>query len=278
MAVRRFKNSFRLLLISTLVILNIYLVSELSTGITGSGAIVINQDTSQVYYDKNADIPRPIASTTKLLSIYLVLEEIDNNTISLNSRIPASDKAIEVSNDPYYSGYEQLKSNEYYKVEDLIKLSLVSSCNGSTIALAEYIAGTEEAFVDKMNNQASAWNLDATFSDCCGVSDDNKATPRAIATIAQHLIEDHPEILDYTSLTSINTLGKEFKNTNNLIGQYDGLDGLKTGTTNAAGYCLIATAERNNNRIISVVLNSISSQAREYDTITILDLAFNTIY
>ena len=270
----KFKHRLRVVIVLLLVILNIYSISEAITGITGSGAIVINSKTNQVYYAKNADIPRPIASMTKLMSIYLILEEIENNTIQLDSKITVSNKAVEISNNPLYSGFEQLELNQSYKVEDLIKLVLISSCNGSMIALAEHIAGTEEHFVKLMNKQAEAWNLEANFSDCCGIESTNTATPRAMAEIAQHLINEYPEVLEYTSLINTKFKGQVFDNTNTLLGKYEGLDGLKSGTTDAAGYCFTATAQQGDTRIISVVLNSISQAAKSYDIQYLLNYGF----
>ena len=164
--------------------------------VEGLGAIVMDYQTGQVYFSREADTPRPAASMTKLMSLYLVFEEIEAGNLSTDSYITASEYAAQISSDPSYSGVEDLHAGDGYQVDDLLGLIMTASCNGSVIALAEHISGTEEKFVQRMNNKAEEWGIDAHFADCCGFEDEgNAVSPRAMATIAQRLIADYPRIL-----------------------------------------------------------------------------------
>ena len=249
--------------------------------VQGTGAIVVDFDTGQVYYQKNADLARPVASMTKLMSLYLVFEEIEAGNLSLDSYVTASQYAADISNDPVYSGREGLEPGGRYKVDDLLRLITTASCNGSVIVLAEHIGGgSEEAFVQRMNGKAREWGVDARFADACGfVSEGNAVTPRAMATIARRLITDFPQILDYTSLTGTQFQGKTFHTTNTLMreGTVEGIDGLKSGTTKAAGCCFAGTARREGRRVISVVLNAPDQDARMADTQLLLEYGFARI-
>ena len=246
--------------------------------VQGTGAIVMDFDTGQVYYGKNADLARPVASMTKLMSLYLVFEEIATGNLSLDGSVTASQYAADISNDPAYSGYERLTTGGSYRVDTLLRLITTASCNGSMIVLAEHIGGgSEEAFVRRMNHKAAEWGVPAQFADACGfVSEGNAVTPRAMAAIARRIISDFPYILDYTSLTGTEFQGKTFVTTNTLMreGRVAGIDGLKSGTTKAAGYCFTGTAQRQGRRIISVVLNSPSDSARMADTQALLEYGF----
>ena len=245
--------------------------------VEGLGAIVMDYQTGQVYFSREADTPRPAASMTKLMSLYLVFEEIEAGNLSTDSYITASEYAAQISSDPSYSGVEDLHAGDGYQVDDLLGLIMTASCNGSVIALAEHISGTEEKFVQRMNNKAEEWGIDAHFADCCGFEDEgNAVSPRAMATIAQRLIADYPRILHYSTLPSLTFHGKEFYNTNALLlnGTCPGIDGLKSGTTPGAGFCYTGTASRDGRRIITVVMNSWSYAMRMEDTRQMLEYGF----
>ena len=250
--------------------------------IQGAGAIVVDFDTGQIYYQKDADVARPVASMTKLMSLYLVFEEIAAGNLSLDSSITASQYAADISNDPVYSGHEGLEPGGRYQVDALLRLITTASCNGSVIVLAEHLGGgSEEAFVQRMNDKATEWGIQAHFADSCGfISEGNAVTPRAMATIARRIITDFPQILDYTSLTSTEFQGKTFRSTNTLMreGALEGIDGLKSGTTKAAGYCFAGTAQRQGRRVISVVLNAPDDSARMADTQALLEYGFARLW
>lgn len=252
--------------------------AQAAPSINGTGAIVVDFETDEVYYEKNADVARPIASMTKVMSLYLVFEEIAAGNLSLESYIPASQYAAGISNNPIFSGLERLRAGYLYQVDTLIRLIATESCNGSVIVLAEYIGGGDESvFVQRMNDKAAQWGINAHFADACGFTDNgNAVTPRAMAYIAKRIITDYPQILEYTSLTSTVFQGKTFNSTNTLLinGTCEGIDGLKTGTTSGAGYCFTGTAQRSGRRIISVVMNTTSYSARMSESRTLLDYGF----
>ena len=246
--------------------------------VAGSGAVVMDYQTGEVYYEKNADTPRPAASMTKVMSAYLVFEEIAAGNLTLDTYVTASAYAAGISNNRAYSGLEHLKTGGQYKVDTLLRLIMTASCNGSVIVLAEHIGGTEAAFVQRMNDKAAEWGIDARFADCCGFQDrGNAVTPRAMAVIAQKIIADYPQILAYSSLPSTTFQGQTFTSTNSLLrnGTCPGIDGLKSGTTSGAGYCYTGTASRDGRRIISVVMNSTSYSARMSDTRKLLEYGFS---
>lgn len=248
----------------------------------GTAAIVVDFDTGQVYYSKNADLARPVASMTKLMALYLVFEEIEAGNLSLDSYVTASQYAADISNDPLYSGHEGLEPGGRYQVDALLRLITTASCNGSVIVLAEHIGGgEEETFVRRMNDKAREWGIQAHFADSCGfVSEGNAVTPKAMATIARRLITDFPQIMDYTSLISTEFQGKTFYTTNALMreGALEGMDGLKSGTTKAAGCCFTGTAQRQGRRVISVVLNAPDDNARMADTQALLEYGFARLW
>lgn len=246
--------------------------------VAGSGAIVMDYQTGEVYYEKNADTPRPAASMTKVMSVYIVFEEIAAGRLSLDTFVTASAYAAGISNNRAYSGLEHLKTGGQYKVDTLLRLIMTASCNGSVIVLAEHIGGTEAAFVQRMNDKAAEWGIDAHFADCCGFVDrGNAVSPRAMAVIAQKIIADYPQILEYSALPGTTFQGQTFTSTNSLLrsGSCPGIDGLKSGTTSGAGYCYTGTASRDGRRILSVVMNSTSYSARMSDTRKLLEYGFS---
>ncbi|MBQ3379160.1 MAG: S-layer homology domain-containing protein [Clostridia bacterium] len=245
--------------------------------VTASGAIVIDFDTGGAYYEKNADTARPAASMTKIMSAYIVFEEIVSGRLSYDTYIKISAHAAAVSNDTTYSGYELFKEGDKYKVDTLLKLVFTASGNASMIALAEHISGSEDEFVKRMNKRAAAIGLNARFADSCGIKDEgNSVTPRDMALLSQQIIKDYPRVLKYSSLKSYDFGGRTFTSTNLLLvnGSLSGVDGLKTGTTSAAGYCFAATAKQSGRRMIAVVMNSSGSQSRANDCKKLLEYAF----
>lgn len=243
----------------------------------GLGAILLDYDTGEVYYARNADTARPVASMTKVMSAYLVFEELAAGRLALDSYVIASAYAARVSNNPNYSGYEQLRAGAGYTVDSLLRLIFTASCNGAVIALAEHIAGSEAAFVTRMNAKAKELGLNARYADCCGLVDTgNAVTPRSMALLAQRLIRDYPQVLNYSSLKSTWFLGKQFTTTNTLLetGSFAGIDGLKTGSTGGAGYCFTATASRNGRRMIAVTMHTASRAVSMGDCSRLLEYGF----
>lgn len=242
-----------------------------------AGAILLDPDTGTVYFEKNPDKARPIASMTKLMSMYLVFDAIDDGRLALDQTIPVSDWAVYVSNNPSYSGHEKLKKDQEYLVEDLIKLVMTASCNGSMIALGEYLGGDETGFVQMMNDKAAEWGIPARFADCTGFKDTgNAVTPRAMAEIARRLLTDHPQILNYSTLKSTEFEGKTYNSTNTILrtDAMEGIDGLKTGYTGGAKYCFTGTARRDNVRMISVIMGTTSTARRMSESQAMLEYGF----
>lgn len=246
--------------------------------IGATGAVVMDYDTGALYYEKEADTPRPAASMTKVMSAYLVFEEIAAGRLSLDSYVTASAYAAAVSNHVGYSGLEHLQEGGQYTVDTLLRLIFTASCNGSVIVLAENIAGSEAAFVQRMNAKAEELGLNAHYADCCGLKDEgNAVSPRAMAQLARRIIQDYPIILQYTTLKSTVFQGKTFYSTNKLLreGSVAGIDGLKTGSTGGAGYCFTGTAKQNGRRIIAVVMNTRNGNQRMSECKSLLEYGFS---
>ena len=244
---------------------------------SGAGVILLDAGTGQVYFARNPDTARPAASMTKLMSLYLIFEAIDDGRLALDQGIPASARAASVSRNSGYSGHEKLTEGQEYILEDLIKLVMTASCNGSMIAMAEYLAGDEDTFVRQMNDTAAAWGIKAQFADSCGLRDTgNAVSPRAMAEIARRLITDHPEILNYSTLKSTEFEGNTYNSTNTLLrnNSLEGIDGLKTGYTGGAKYCFTGTARRGDTRMISVVMGTSSAAKRMSESQDLLEYAF----
>ena len=245
--------------------------------VNGAGVLVLDADTGTVYYTKNADSPRCAASMTKLMSLYLIFDALEDGRLDIGQTIPASARAASVSNNAAYSGHERLTEGKEYPLDALIRLVMTASCNGSMIAMAEYLAGDEAAFVQQMNDTAAAWGINAKFADSCGLRDTgNAVTPRAMSEIARRIIQDHPEILNYSTLKSTVFEGNTYNSTNTLLrnNALEGIDGLKTGYTGGAKYCFTGTASRNGTRMISVLMGTTSSSARMSESQALLEYAF----
>lgn len=243
--------------------------------ITASCAIVMDYDTGEIYYEKNADTAQPVASMTKIMTLYLVFEAIENGVMSLDTQIPISDAVASMSRKSTYSGLEYFPYNGTCDVETLISLAICVSGCASTMALAEYLGdGSEAAFVAVMNARMVEWGLDAQFADSHGWNDSgNAVSARAMATIAQRCIQDYPQILDYSSLTSVLYQGKTYSSSNTML--LDGIcDGLKTGFTYGAGYCFTGTAECDGRRVIAVVMDSSSYTTRTTDATDLISYGF----
>lgn len=241
------------------------------------GAILVDYDTGEVYLEKNADTPRPIASMTKVMTLYLVLEAIADGRLTRDQFVPAGYRAAAISNDPKYSGMEKLVAGNRYAVDTLMALAMVHSCNGSAVVLAEAVAGSEWEFTRRMNEKAAEWGIDARFADCSGYEDrGNAVSPRAMAEIVRRVLTDYPQILNYSSLPAVEFHGEIFGNSNTMMtkGEFPGIDGLKTGFTYGAGSCFAATASRDGRRVISVVMGARDHTARMEESRALLEHGF----
>ncbi len=238
--------------------------------------ILIEANSGKILYEKNKDSRVSVASMTKMVAQIIILEEIEKGNIHWTDMVVASRNASDMGGSQIY-----LEEGEKMSVEDLMKGISVASGNDATVAMAEYISGTEEKFVKRMNQKIKELGLKNThFVNCTGLDEDNHySSSYDMAMIARELVVNHPNILKYSSIYE-DYLRKDtdrkfwLVNTNKLISQYDGTDGLKTGHTDNAGYCLAATVKKNNIRLIGIVLGEKDSKVRNQETIQLLDYGF----
>ncbi|WP_371825465.1 serine hydrolase [Pontibacillus sp. ALD_SL1] len=262
-------------------------------------AILVDAETGKILFEKDADVALPPASMTKMMTEYLVLEAIKEGKISWDTTTQITDYPYSISADPAFSGVG-LKQNKDYTVRELYEAMAINSDNATTIALAELVAGSEGDFVKMMNDKADELGLpDATFVNSTGLSNtdlgenvpkgtepnaDNLMSARSAALLAYRLINDHPDALEVSSMTTTEFEGDRIENLNWMLPEmpgylsqygYEGMDGLKTGWTDLAGYCFTGTAERDDQRLISVVMKTDSKEARFEETRKLLDYGFN---
>lgn len=241
-----------------------------------TSAIMLESSTGEIIFQKNANEKRPPASMTKMMSMLLIMENIEKGNLTFEEEVTASAYASSMGGSQIF-----LKAGEKMKVEDLLKGIAIGSGNDATVAMAERIAGTEEAFVKLMNDRAKELGLTNTnFKNSTGLDAENHySTAYDMSVIARELVK-HKKILEFTG-TYEDYLRKDsaspfwLVNTNRLVRFYKGVDGLKTGYTKEAGYCLTSTAEKDNMRLITVVMNEPSTQIRNGETSSMLDYGFN---
>lgn len=240
-------------------------------------AILIDSASGKILYEKNADEPLPMASMTKIMSMLIVMENIHNGNLKYEDKVLISETASKMGGSQVF-----LQAGEEYKLEDLLKCIAVSSANDAVVAVAEKISGSETEFVNLMNKRAKELGLSNThFDNPHGLDSENHySSARDMAMLAKELLK-YEDILKFTSiyedyLTKPDGSQIWLVNTNRLVRFYDGVDGLKTGFTTNAGYCLTATARKNDFRLISVVMKSSSGDARSKDTATLLTYGFNS--
>ena len=240
-------------------------------------AIMMEASTGKIIYEKNSNDQLPMASMTKMMTLLLIMENIDNGNLKWDEKVTTSEHAASMGGSQIF-----LEVGEQMTVEELVKGICIGSGNDAAVAMAERIGGTEENFVKMMNDKATKLGLKHThFENACGLDHDNHySSAYDMAVIAQKLIH-YKKILEYTG-TYEDYLRKNtdksfwLVNTNKLVRYYQGVDGLKTGYTSAAGYCITTTAVRNNMRLITVVMGEPSSAIRNSETTSMLDYGFNT--
>ena len=246
--------------------------------ITAASAIVMDYDTGEVLYEKDADTMRVPASMTKVMTAYIIFEELEAGRLTLDTMVPISAANAQKSRDGRnYPASVPLTAGSKVSVDTLLKLILIPSASASCIVMAEYISGSEAAFVQRMNETAKRLGMTAAYENSHGAHV-HYLTARSQAILVRAFIDRFPQILNYTSLTGVTFNGKWYPNTNKLLPgldyAYEGADGFKTGTISAAGYCLSATAVKNGLRIISVVMKSSNDRTRHTDSTALLDYGF----
>lgn len=248
---------------------------DLNFGENAKSAILIEASTGEILFEKNSHERLVPASMTKMMSMLLIVENVEKGVISWDEMVTVSENASSMGGSQIL-----LETNEKMSVRDLFKGIAVASGNDAVVAMAEKIAGTEEAFVSMMNNRAKELGLkDTSFKNPHGLDTANHySSAYDMAMIAKELVK-HEEVLKYTSIYEDylrQNTDKEIwlVNTNKLVRFYDGVDGLKTGYTAGAGYCLTATAKKNGMRIIAVVMGEPDSKTRNAEVTSMLDYAF----
>lgn len=235
-------------------------------------AILIEQETGEVLFEKNADEQLPPASITKIMTLLLTMEAIDSGKISLDDMVTCSSHAESMGGSQIW-----FEEGEQLSVDDLLKAAAISSANDASVALGEFIAGSEEAFVDQMNEKAAELGMTNThFVNACGLdADGHLTTARDIATMSRALLS-HSLITNYTSvwISELRDGKTQLVNTNKLVRFYDGCTGLKTGTTDGAGSCLSASATKKGMSLIGVTLGSATSADRFSAARGLLDYGF----
>ena len=251
--------------------------AEDSLGLKSESAILMDASSGKILYEKNIDEKLPMASMTKIMSMLIIMENIENGSLDYEDKVLISDAASGMGGSQVF-----LQAGEEYLVNDLLKCIAISSANDAVVAMAEKISGSVDAFVGLMNDKAKELGLKNThFANPHGLdNEDHYSTAYDMAVMAKELLK-YEDILKYTSiyedyLTKPDGSQIWLVNTNRLVRFYDGVDGLKTGYTTEAGYCLTATAKKNNFRLISVVMKSSSAEARSSDTSTLLTYGFNS--
>ena len=239
-------------------------------------AIMIEASTGEILFQKNKDEKLAPASMTKMMSMLLIMEEIENGNLKWDEMITTSEKASSMGGSQIF-----LKAGEKMTVEDLLKGVAIASGNDAVVALAERVSGSEEQFVKRMNTRAKDLGLKNTnFINATGLTADNHySSAYDMSLIAKELVR-HEKILEFTG-TYEDYLRKDTKspfwlvNTNRLVRFKEGVDGLKTGFTDEAGYCLTATMKKDNMRLITVVMKEENTSKRSADTTKMLDYGFN---
>ena len=245
----------------------------------GESAILIEANTGKIIFEKEINKRVSVASMTKMVAQIIILEEVKNKRIKWNDVVTVSRNASGMGGSQIY-----LEEGEKMTVYDLMKGISVASANDATVAMAEYISGTEDKFVSRMNKKVKELGLENTnFVNCTGLDEDKHySSAYDMVMIARELVINYPEIFEFSSIYE-DYLRKDTKNkfwlvnTNKLINFYEGADGLKTGHTDDAGYCLATTAKRNNLRLIGVILGEKESKVRNNEMVDLLDYGFNNI-
>ena len=238
-------------------------------------AILIEQNTGQILYEHNIHERLHPASVTKIMSLLLIMEALDSGKITLDTQIPCSSNAANMGGSQIW-----LDTTEKLTVNDMLKAIAIVSSNDCVVAMAEYIGGTEENFVQMMNTRAKELGMnDTTFKNCHGLDEDEHLTSAYdIALMSRELLMNHPAITNYSTIwTDTLRNGKSaLSNTNKLVRNYSGCTGLKTGSTSLALFNLSASATRDGLSLISVIMKAPTSALRFSNASTLLDYGFNT--
>lgn len=260
--------------------------AETDLGLTVDAAILIDADSGKILYEQNADSPLGIASMTKMMTEYLLLDAIEEGTVTWDQEYQVTDYTYRMSQNRALSNVP-LRADGSYTIRELYEAMAIYSANAATVAIAETIAGSEAEFLKLMNKKAEELGLEGykfvnstglnnadlfgEHPDGTGAEDENVMPAKSVAKLAYHLLKDHPNVLETSSISKkVFREGTEdaieMENWNfmlpGLVFEYEGVDGLKTGSTNFAGQCFTGTAERNGTRLISVVMKAVDADGQ----------------
>lgn len=245
--------------------------------VTGSCGIIMDAATGEVLWQKNADQVREVASMTKVMATYLVLDAVNQGRINLDTPVPISTYTYYFSRDSRYSNIP-FEKNKVYTVADMVEAFMCYSACAAGPALGELLYGSEQAFVEAMNNRATMMGINATFTESY---DSGRMSARSMALLSQKIVNECPSILDFASQTTFEFGGKTYPTSNDLLTYNDPaigqVDGLKTGWSPAAGSCMVATATKNASRLITVTMNAPTVNGRITDSAALLRAGFAEI-
>ena len=236
-------------------------------------AVLIDLSSGTVLYEKEPDTPMLIASITKVMTLLLAFEAIDAGKVSLQDTVPVSGHAYNMGGSQIW-----LEPGETFTLDEMIRAICVSSANDAAVAVAEFIGGSEPAFAELMNQKAAELGMaNTTFKNACGLDEEGHlSTARDVAIMSREILLNHPQITDYTTIWMDTLRGGQTQllNTNKLLKRYQGVTGLKTGTTSGAGVCISASASRDGLDLLAVVLGAASSAERFDAAAALLDYGF----
>ena len=236
-------------------------------------AILVDLGTGAVLYEKNADEQRAIASITKVMTLLLTFQALEAGRVQLTDIVPVSEHAYGMGGSQIW-----LEPGEQLTLEEMLKAICISSANDAAVAVAEYVGGSEDAFVQQMNDEAARLGMTGThFENACGLDETGHlSTARDVAVMSREMLLHHTEIADYCTIWTDTLRGGETQlvNTNKLLRSYQGITGLKTGTTGGARVCVSASAERDGLGLVAVILGAPSSKDRFDAARTLLDYGF----
>ena len=252
---------------------------SVSIGIEAPHAILMEASTGTVLYEKEAHVAVPPASVTKIMTMLLIFEALEENKIKLEDVVTVSEKAASMGGSQVF-----LEPNEQQTVDTMLKCIAIASANDACVAMAEFVSGSEEAFVNKMNERAKALGMEnTTFKNCNGLDEEGHLiSAYDVALMSRELLANHPQVHDYCTIWMDTITHKTAKgsqefglsNTNKLIKQYEYCTGLKTGSTSKAGFCVSASGKKGEMELIAVIMNGETSKSRFQDATTLLNYGY----
>ena len=274
------RKSLMAILLAAAMWLGVIMPASANVAVSSPSVILIESSTGQVIYESNSTERRSPASITKIMTLLLTFEALKEGRVSLQDQVITSEYASSMGGSQVF-----LAQGEIQTLETMIKCIAVASGNDASVAVAEHIAGSEEAFVDLMNQKAAELGMvDTHFEDCCGLSDSDGhySSARDVALMSRELTVKYPEVFDYTKIwmeditheTKQGTTNFTLSSTNKLLKQYQWATGLKTGSTSKAKYCLSATASKDGIDLIAVVMGAPDYKVRFQDAQALLTYGF----